>query len=355
MKEFDRKTSLQQASLVVESLVPRAAPVGLAAAAAGTAAFAGVFEYIPHEMRPYALGLAVLAALAPQPFIKAANPFKISRSDARHKLDEISGDPNKPATMIADNIHENVSSRTKQWWENSQLQLLSEKLPLLKPSRPHSGLSAPIKAAALSAAMALGVSGLIAGDERMNRLQEAFNFTAPIIPEPPPQIVAWITPPDTIQKAPSFTISDGKTAPSATATLEDIHPQSVLNMSVYGGNPVITLNGEPLVPAQEMQNEAGEPTYRYTITLTGDDYAIAIENGPVWNLQLREDNPPSFEITGMDKGAGPNLTARCKAQDDYGIQTGQMVLSVPGARAGAEPPNQTLLPQIDLSGPEMCQ
>lgn len=77
---FERKVALQETSLKAEtSVLPRAVPVVASGMAATALTLLGIWDYIPHDTRPWVLGLGILAAAVPAVMTKTKSPSSVTR------------------------------------------------------------------------------------------------------------------------------------------------------------------------------------------------------------------------------------------------------------------------------------
>ncbi len=319
----------------------------------------GVWDYIPHAARPYVLGLIALAAIAPIPFVGNKNPFKVNRKDALRRLNERSGDAAVlPATMLSTDVSSEATEASKLNWKSYVERTTKEKMDKISVGAPKPKISAYALTAGLVLSLGLGISAYTAGDNGMSRFQEAFNFTAPPVPVPPPNVIAWIKPPDGIDSAQTYYLSNmnDHVNTSDPVDVSDVHEQSELHISVLGSMPLVTVNGQPLGIAKEIKGADGTINYQYqTSQLTDVSYEIQIESGPSWQVFVTPDMPPVVEITDLYDSVDSSLRLRCKAEDDFGIRSGQINLVVPGTSVDAEPPEQAVLPTVPVQANSFCR
>lgn len=365
---FERKVKMQDASLRVERAVPRLMPLAMTTMAAGCASLLGVWDYIPYDMRPLALAATAAAAVVPAFFVKAKSPFTVTRNDALRRLDKKNGDLAMPAQMLNEDFKSDDPVEQLFW--QTYRQKTREKIEGMKISWPDHRFSPNTTLASMVLATALGVSAIAAGDQAASRLQEAFRFTAPFVPDPPAQILAWITPPDNIAAARQHSLPAGEIisernithaaqehialTPATPLALSGIHQQSVLHISVIGQKPELRINGQPVLPESEIIGDDNKTTYTYAYMLRDESYTVVFKNGPSWHMEITPDHAPSVTITGAGAGQDGALSLRCIAVDDFGIRGGTLTLGVPGARADAKPPEQATFDALPLAGNDLC-
>jgi hypothetical protein len=358
---------LQEASLKAEAVLPGAMPAIATAMTATTLTLLGVWDYIPHETRPYVLGLTGLAATLPVFFTDIKNPLNVTRQQALGRMSRILGDYGMPALMLNEKIDDNASSLTKLYHEE-HIKKTRDKIKNIKVGSPEVKLSNKAQLAGMVLATVLGTSFIAAGENTVERLSEPFRFTAPAIPIPPTHIVAWIEPPAKIAAAKSQSLPPGSiehfnptqdgdlpiSIPATPIEITNVHQSSILNISVIEGNAEITVNGQILVPKEEIKGEGVNPTTIYSADLN-ETTIVSFTNGPVWNIAVTPDNEPNITITGVtytDEGA---LQLRCIAQDDFGIVKGEIEFQVPGAHPEAQPPSQAQIGNITLTPNDLCR
>lgn len=275
--------------------------------------------------------------------------------------------------MLDESIDENASPITKIFWEE-HLKKTRQKIKDLRVSWPEVKLSSNAKLAGMVLATALGASFIAAGEKTPDRLMEPFRFTAPVVPEPPAQVMAWVTPPKGIPSAKPQSLPEGSVHPvspqeqngtadtpfisvppvDAAIDISGVHQQSTLHISVIGAKAEITMNGQGLTPVEEIIGNDTKITYIYAAPLIEENTVVTFSGGPVWNISVTQDRAPEIIITGAAQKEDGTLEMRCIAEDDFGIIQGDIMFTVPGAHPDAEPPEQAVIGHIPLNGSSLC-
>tara|TARA_B100002003_G_C14081547_1_gene520293 strand:- start:784 stop:1377 length:594 start_codon:yes stop_codon:yes gene_type:complete len=197
----------------------------------------------------------------------------------------------------------------------------------------------------------------MAGENRAEYIQEAFNFQAPPVPVPPPDVVAWIEPRKGVEGASVVYLSGANSMVREGGNdVGEIHRHSVLHIGVKNSSPIIMINGEELDIEKELR--AGEKiTYQYEpVVLDAGGYEISIENGPHWNISTLPDLPPNVTITKAYAGWDGKISIGCIAEDDYGVAGGNIQFSLPDANPDVtDIPPEAIIPSISVPGAEFCQ
>ncbi len=344
---FKLKGRGQQAALVVENMVPYLVPSACAVGVYLPSIFAGVIQTLPLQDRLAAAFAAAAVALLPLPFIAWKRPWRTSFNDALKRLDKNLGEDSIPAQMLGSRKY--IGSA--ELWQASRELLLRSKVRDFRPT-----LEIPRYAMVIGLAMAasVSVSAWQAGPDRSSLLREAFNFHAPIIPPPPPDVRAWVSPPEGIENAQPLYLSNGNAGPDTEAG--PVHQGSVLHMSILNGTPDITVDGQ-LLPADQQIGEEDHKTTQYKLVTfsTGGVHSVQVLNGPSWAIRVEPDAPPEIIITGAGSNGGKHLGLQCIAKDDYGIVKGFVDMTIIGANPEASPPPQAQLPSLPLDGATLCQ
>lgn len=331
-------------------------PPAIAAMTTLTLAMTELFQRVPHETRPEALGLMAFLAVLPLPFIKG-NPFKATRENAIMTLDREEGKNNRPFRMLEKGVGDNPDEADKAKWQRYMSSTLRDQITNTKVIRPTLRVNDLIVGATMALAVTAASTTITAGEDRMARLSELWNFTAPVPPVPPPNVEAWIQPPAGIAGLEAVNLSDMDEMRDAPIEISDVHEGGTLHFSVIGSNPQVTVNGEILPIEKEISNRSSDSvTYLYAeTTFDIGDYQITVENGPTWSIEVSDDMPPEIQVTnaGIDPETG-RLSLSCIANDDFGITGGQLALGVPDAHPEAKPPAQAMLPRIPVPGYDLC-
>lgn len=388
---YERKVLLQQAYMVVENASDQLAPSALFATTALSASVLGVWHHVPHDYRPealIALGAAVIAPIIIRPgnivtafhnaaetirngkaafpdlaasfgadLLRDVNPFCVSEGQACRRLDDDfnirkgddgSGKIRAPAEMLqTKTLPDDQPVASHELLRSYRYEKFLSTLPDLAPSWPR--FSKMTKVAAIVALGALPASLFVAAEDAAPNIREAWNFEAPVIPPPPPEVLAYTIRPEGIPQASSCDITDD---PDGNCR---IHEGSTLYVIIKDVSPRVSVNGAEL-PYEELIGENGEISYNYEPVLLDDPsepYVIEVENGPRWALNIFDDQGPNVEITASELTEEGTLAVRCRAEDDVEVIRGRWIFSPPHPEA--DPPNNVLLPGVPLSPAENCQ
>lgn len=359
---FNRIVGKTRAALAVERAVPLFVPPAVMSGAFLGASWLDIWTNIPHETRPYVLAGYLLATAASPLLIKGKN-ILVSRKEALRHLDnqvgsgQVGSGKEYPASALGAHAPGDLPPASQVAWDLQQEKLLKKWVPGFRAHRPSPSVPRYwAYALAASAALALG-GGLAAGDQRLPRLQEAFNFTAPPVIPPPPDVRAWITPPKGFKGEKAQYLKQGQ-------ELAPVHLKSILNITAVGSRPRITLNGQEIEAGKTLvSSEGGVVTHQYLPLELAEGYnELRVEGGPSWVIDVTPDAAPKIRIDGADLGTGEEsgLVLKCAASDDYGISGGTIILSLPenGAETASElnqVPPVARLPGLALPGGHFCE
>lgn len=317
-----------------------------------SASWVSLWDYIPHEARPFVVipwVVGTLAALA-VPYVVNRKKIFVKEWAVLNHMDSTQGGGRSPATFLKSTPPEGMGPESAAAWDEEQRKVLKEWAHKFKVLPPEPGISKHwLRALAVTAVAAAGTA-LWAGEERAPRLMEAFNFTAPPVAPAPLDIKAWIAPPKGFKGLTAQYISEG-------GEIKPVHKNSRLHVTIVGNKPKITLNGQEVPLTGSMApGEQGQITYQYTPVELGEGaQEIFIEGGPRWAFTVTPDHAPSIAITGAGLDpATQTLKLECAKHDDFGIKSGRLVLEVPGAAPGENVLPSAKLPSVSLPGPAFC-
>lgn len=347
---FDTVVKDTHAALIVERTIPKLIPPAVMAGIFASASWVSVWDHVPPQAKPFVL-VGYLALTLASPLLIKGKSVIVREKDALKHLDEQSGDPGRPATMLRSKAVEGSTPEALGLFKHQQNKLLSRWGRVLQAHKPSPEISKRWSGALAASMLAAFGTGIAAGDQRIPRLLNAFDFTAPIVVPPPPDVKAWITPPKGMKGLKASYLSDKTDVP-------DIHEKSVLHITVIGTQPVITLNGQPLSVEKTLASkEAGKTTYQYTATELGEGRnTIKVEGGPVWLVEIAPDTDPTITITGagIESEKPGTIQLKCVAGDDHGLAGGTLVLNPAQGSGGHDIPASAKLPRITLPGSNFC-
>jgi hypothetical protein len=336
-----------QAVLCVENALPYLIAPTYVAGIYLTSVFAGAVQMLAHPDRKSAVIAAAVAALAPLPFIAWKRPWRTSFNDALKRLDQNLGDPNIPAQMLGS---EKVTG-SKEAWQSYRERLLHSKVNQFRIGWPAPAIPRYVMAAGLAIAAALPISAWYAGPERSSLLREAFNFHAPVIPPPPPDVRAWVSAPEGIESAQPLPLSNlNANKPEAGA----VHKGSILHISILNGLADIKVDGVT-IDVDAAIADSNTTQYKPVTFSTDGIHTVQVLNGPTWTIRVEPDAAPEIVITGAGGDGDKQLGLRCIAKDDFGIINGSVDMEIIGANPEATPPQQAQLPSLPLEGATLCQ
>lgn len=334
--------------------MPKAIPPVVMAGLFASASWLEVWDYIPHQARPYVLAGYIALTIA-SPLLARGKSVFVREKDALKLLDEQSGSTSRPATMLKGHAGENITPEALSLWQYQQERLLREWAGKLKGHTPSPEFTKFWTRALLASVLAAFGTGIAAGDQRIPRLLEAFDSTAPAVIIPPPDVKAWIVPPKGVAGLKSAYLGD-------KGDLTGIHEKSILHITIVGIRPKVTLNGHEIVVGKTIASkEADRITYQYTPTALAEGRnEIVIAGGPAWVVNVTPDHDPVVVIgaAGIDAAKPGVVVLECKASDDHGIAGGQIVLGAPqtvGQVKEQDIPASARLPRIALAGQNFCE
>lgn len=361
--KFERAVRRSRAVLFLERAVPRALPPLYTGGIFLSASWAGLWLPLPPAARIAGV-VAFAAALAASPLLAKTKSLLVSRDDALKRLDANAGDPARPAQTLGDRPSPGSPESAKELWNLHLVRTWEKWGGKFDAGRPDINLAArdPYYFR-YTVALAMAITAALAGEQRIERITEAFNWTAPpaaaqpaapAAQQAPVKVKAWITPPDDIDAAPLYLNEDTRDQTQGGSRLA-AHESSLMTIQVEGENKV-TVNGEALAAKKVItpRTAEGKPVYQYETTLTREDTAVEIAGGPAWKISVTQDHNPSVTL---DK-VSPNeknvksLDVTCAAKDDYGVKEGEVIIRIPGGQApGATPLPSGKLPPIPLPAP----
>lgn len=350
---FESKVKETHAALLIERILPRAVPPLLMTGLFASASWASVWDYVPHEARPFVLAAWAAATIASPLLIKGKSVF-VRERDALRFIDDTQGKGATPATALKSTPPKDNTPEGTIAWNRQQQKLLEKWAPVIQGHKPAPVFSRHWLRGLAAASVAAMGTAFWAGEERVPRLLEAFNFTAPPTAPVPLDIKAWIAPPKGIKGFAKQTLAEG-------VNPDTVHKKSRLHIMVVGKQPKITLNGREIPLGETLApGEQGQITYQYApVELDEGMQEIAVEGGPRWQVAVNPDNPPSVVIkgAGLDPETGETLKLSCSKHDDYGIKGGRIILEIPGVTPPQPAPDvlpSAKLPSIALSGASFC-
>lgn len=342
--KFNRLVGRAKATIFAERLLPKIVPpLGVAGLFLG-ASWAGVWEPLPPEARAVGV-LAFAAAFLASPFMNRSGSLKVTDTDALKRLDDQVGDPSRPAQTLRDEIADSDDKVGQQIWERKLTDVWNEFSGKFKVGRFAPGISKKVYLLAAAAALSVAVTAPMAGDHRMELIQDAFVWQHPV---PPLEARAWIIPPSNIEGTYQQVFDQDSNGAELVA-----HESSRMSLIVFGDNAV-TVNGqvleasEVITPPENSGNPDAKPSYRYDFDLAEGENDIGIDGGPSWSVDVSSDLDPTVILEQVRRNEDdPNaLDIIFIPHDDHGVQDGNIILRDPTAPEGAQPLPSGQLPTI---------
>jgi len=365
--KFNRIVRRAQAAILWERLWPKTVPVLGTGALFMSASWAGLWGVLPPEGKIAGVLLFSAAALA-APFLVKSGSLRVTRSEAIRRIDKNHGEERRHAQTLNDRLNESYPEDAQELWKLHVKNTWEKSQDKLKAGKPSPGMNRrdpfSIRYALIAATI---ITGAIAGDQRFERVSEAFNWSAPVAPIPRLEVRAWVNPPELINRRPTPLQDRGpRSAEEAAQDKINVHQSSLLTIVVAGTEARVTINGET-VPLKQTIGTAeglaeGRQGYQYEVTLPPGEIHVKVENGPDWVFDVPRDHAPQVDVNTVrtvkdnEPGAPPRLQIECSAEDDHGVKEGEVIIRQPGNDndEGATPlPSSTLGP-IPLPRGSIC-
>lgn len=312
-------------SLCVSGLFVSASWLGLWSSASPAGRAAGVFLY----------GVAAAAPFA----LKKTGSLNVTRKDAVRRLDDSTGEPGRPASMLDASLAPDSPEASKTIWTYERRRIWNEYGEKLKPGLPRPGISAAVYGAAAAITVGTITTGIMADGHRMDDLAMAFNWSAPpgaavplSAPEKNPlRVKAWIEPPGSIPD-PVIELTDEK-EPGGNFS---VHKRSKVTVLSFDDGATVRLNGRLLEPQKSFSSgnaASDERTTVYEEILEEGGAEIVVEKGAQrlrWSFSVLPDHAPDVTIKSVAEMEGQDeksLAVRYSAKDDYGVTGGEIVLT----------------------------
>lgn len=352
---FNRHIKQAQTALFVERLWPKTVPALSAANLFLSASWLGLWAPMPAGARMAGVLTFAAAALAGPLFAKNGS-LKIGKDEALERLDHNLGDPlARPARTLSDKLHERSSAREQAIWNKHITQIWDEWGDQFKGGKPFFNRPGHGKyKTALAASLALAVAaGGIAGENRMERLQDAFNWTGIVPAEQPLKVQAWVKPPRYIEGELYLTEDTKDHTQGGDKLITSQY--GTMTIQVFDRKTTVTVNGEELPLQNTLISGKGEEqktVYQYEAQLMDPNTVIAVKGGPTWHIEVTPDQAPTVDI----KSIKPNqenpgaLEIIYGTSDDHGITGGEIKIKPAGAKEnpGATPLPSSKLPALPL-------
>lgn len=294
------------------------------------------------------------------------------RRTAAKNLDLRLGDPqDEPMRAINRTLPEESPEKDYAPWNRHREKLWQEWGGQVTVPKPDIDFSDRKHKVLYAVAFCTAVSGFIAGDQRMDRLMDMFNFAAatppaastqPLAQEPetdtanteiqetaPLEVRAWITPPPRIFSTGVLYLTDGNQGEENLSA----HRNSTLKIEIRNHPAAVRLNGEKIEPIEAPLTS--HLSTHYEVTLPQGDYAIQVEGGPSWRVLVTPDEAPNVDLhdVATDSIDPSALKLRYHAADDFGIINKSVRIKLkdhPDGGSGHALPSSEL-PTINIAPP----
>ncbi|KAF0227092.1 MAG: hypothetical protein FD175_2854 [Beijerinckiaceae bacterium] len=347
---------------ILPALLPAAGLVGFFLLLGWT----GAFEVLEPGWR-MALTLALLVGfvwlLRPLPGVRLPDSSAIER-----RLDRTSAGFPRPLATLSDQLAGKQDSFSAALWsvhrqraERASAALRTETADVKLREKDHYALRAAMLMALLAAAF-------VAGDQRVSRIAQAFDWSTPRIAPPPPRLDAWIDPPAYTGRPPIFLSGNTGTQPD-----EIIRAPVGATLSVRSTMP--RLEGKEPAAAKidlshgaglEIPKEAGDAApgdrSRIGVTLTkrvirADSIVKVLRDGrdvAQYRLAVIPDLPPKVTLSEIrsepasaERQTPGGVRVNFTLEDDYGIAKADLIIE----RVAGGPKARTLFPVPSASVP----
>ena len=310
--------ALAQVVLVAERLAPLCLTVFVFIGLFLTAAWFGLFRYLPAWLHAAVLALAALALVVM--VWRQLRRFHWPRRDAAiRRLEHDSALAHRPLTHLTDQLAtEDANPAVTGLWAQHRARLLAAIGPL-RVAAPSTDLPRRDPyALRILLCLALVVALINAGDMWQRRVVQALtpNFAGYVTAEKT-TVEAWITPPDYTGMAP------------ISLTADSAPPTSILSVPT-GSKLLVQAEGVGAKAVLDANNQSSDfrmldpLTQRIETKLTaGDRVAIRAAGSTLaeWHIRIAPDLPPSAEFAAppgaTDRGV---LRLEYRAADDYGVK-----------------------------------
>ncbi len=282
--------------------------------------WSGLWLWLPTLARAIGFGLFALLALAALwPIVWFRWP---SREQALSRLDRGSGIRHRPATTLADTVTTQDPVALALWQAQRERTLAALKRIRAGLPSPRLSLHDPIALRALVIVL-LVLTYVAAGDERMMRLDAAFDWTGLLAPANI-RVDAWVNPPKYTGKPPIILSAANKEASLPVSGTLSVPTGSTLIVRSSGGTLEVTANGGISEDASKEQTPRGTNEKHFTIAADGSVHVRAPSNQPLWRFAAIPDRPPTISLAKDPKRqAGGALQLSYKLEDDYGVTAAQ--------------------------------
>ena len=368
---IERAVRRARLNLLFEAIWPIVASIAAIMAVFVALSWFGLWHAVAAPLR-----WAIVAAFGVAVLVRLGGLFRLARptrADAFARMERATGVMHRPARAFGDRLAANVGDpATEALWTAHRRRLLSAlehvragvPTPRLKDLDPY--------ALRYLAILLLVIGFFVAGDQRFNRLGEAFRSA------PPPTLAearvdAWVTPPAYTGRPPIFLTGTGNAVKPTGDDDYSVPAGSIATVRTdAAGNVLVTAEtggAANVVPASAPETGGVPPGSAITgatdgarpeehrVPLTAATRLIVTKDGrdlATWRFTAVPDKPPAIALVGDPKStASGALHLTYSLEDDYGVAAahGEIALSAAAAATAAHPlygaPSLTLtLPQL---------
>lgn len=344
-----------RAALLWERAWPKVVPVLCATGLMASAAWLGAFRPMSPEARVGTVAVFGAAAAVAAARVRSGS-LLVTRGDALRRMDGFTGNPHNPAQTIDDRPGAGTPPVSVALWESHVANLRKEWTDKFEAGTPRPGMKQRDPWNLRYGVMALTVAaGIYAGEERLARLREAFDFSArapvaiakieDLIP-----VKAWVTAPAGIDKQPLYLTEKTKDHTQGGEELV-VHKNSALTLMTFGPQTRVTVNGAAIEPAKSIttrEDGKDQSTFQYDIAMTGEALSVTVEKGPRWQFKITPDNAPTVKLESVTaaKDNPKVLDVEYATHDDYGIKDGAVIATPAGTDKNARPLPSSKLPPV---------
>ena len=310
--------------------------------------WAGLWLVLPFVARAIGLGLFVLLALgALFPLLRFRWP---SREEGLSRLDRGTGIRHRPATALTDTLATQDPVALALWQAQRERTLASIKRIRAGLPSPRLPIHDPWALRALVAVL-LVAAYVAAGDERMLRIEAAFDWNGVLSPANI-RVDAWVTPPLYTGKPPIILSAANKEAGLPAAGPLPVPAGSTLIVRSSGGTLDVVAGGGVTEAVPTEQAPKGTNERHFTISGDGTVHVRAPSGQPQWKFTATPDRAPTISLAkDPERQARGSLQMSYKIEDDYGVTEARAQFAArPGdaPKANAEPRPLFEAPQFSL-------
>lgn len=347
---FNKHIRNAKAALFKERLWPKTVPPFCTTSLFLSASWLGMWAPLPVSARIAGVLTFAAAAMA-SPLLVRNGSLKIAREEALERIEENLGNPKAlPAHTLNDKLPEGRPVDAHAIWDKHISEIWDEwgdKLSAGKANFNKHGHGKYKIALATGLCLAF-TTGLIAGEERVSRLQDAFNWTSPAPAIQPLKVQAWVKPPRNIEGALHLTEQTRDHTQGGEKLVTSQYGTMVIQ--VFERRSAVTVNGEALPVKDTLtsgSNNDQKTVYQYETQLMDENTVIAIENGPTWQIRVRPDRAPTADIKAVapHEETPETLEVTYGTSDDHGITDGKITIRPTGDK---KDPEATPLPSSKL-------